>query len=316
MIRVEPRKPDPEDCKILAGITVSARKNTPLESDRSIEEIAKNIESLSISDDFQILVALNIREEIVGWTYYYTAFPLMTFISGFFPLKVSHESEDVAVALIEASKKNIAEIGHTRLELELEFPTKAHRTHSVKFVDWHRRCGFHFAAEEVRMKTDVGKIDLPELDLPPEHVLRNFTEVTYDQLEEVGFQIFEDSNDDLFLSMSHTEQKLTLKHYFDKTEPFIEEASWVLEREGKIIGFIITRMRDGEVLIGPVGILQEERGQGLANYIIASALASLKKIGKTSACLDMSITKPAAKKLYERYGFKDEYYKQFYYWSP
>lgn len=317
MIKVESRKLSSEECKVLANITITARKGTPVESDRSVDDVAKRIESLSTNDDFQLLIASDETGNIVGWTYYYIAFPLMDFISGFFPLvEENGDSEEIALSLIEAAKRDTVERGQSRLEIELVFPNEAHRAHSEKFVDLYGKCGFQFAAEEIHMKSDLSKIELPEIDLPHGYVVKKFSEVSYDKLEGPGFRTLEDSMEGLFLSMSHTEQKVTLEYFFDKSKPCIEDASLILEREGEIVGFVITRLNDDEPEIGPVGIVPEARGQGLASFLLVRVLKSLKDNGSTIAYLDTTLTNLPAQKLYRKYGFEDVYYKQFYYWSP
>lgn len=106
MIKVESKKLSSEESKILAGITISARKGTPLESNRTVEDVARGIEDLSTNDSFQLLIASDENGDIVGWTHYYVVFRLMDFISGFFPLvKESSESEKIALSLIEAAKR-------------------------------------------------------------------------------------------------------------------------------------------------------------------------------------------------------------------
>jgi ribosomal-protein-alanine N-acetyltransferase len=315
VIQVKSGKLSSEDCKKLARFNISTRRGTPLESNRSVVDIARSIESLSTNDGFRILTASDEDGDFVGWIYYYVAFPLMTFISGFYPV-VDDSAGDIASALIEASKNEIIERGHTRLEIELEFPSDVHRAHSDKLVELYRKCGFQFAAEEVHMKSDLSAIELPELDLPQGYMLRNFSEFSYDMLEGPGFQTLKNSKEGLFLSMSQAEQKVTLEYFFDKSRPYIEDASLILEREGDIIGFVITRQKDDEPDIGPVGLAPEARGKGLASYLLVRVLESLKDIGSTSAYLDTTITNLPAQKLYRKYGFEDVYYKQFYYWSP
>lgn len=166
------------------------------------------------------------------------------------------------------------------------------------------------------MKSDLSAIELPGIDLPQGYVLRSFSEVSYDMLEGPGFQTLKNSKEGLFLSMSHAEQKVTLEYFFDHSKPYVEDASLVLEKEGEIVGFVITRLRDDEPEIGPVGLIPEARGQGLASYLLVRVLESLKDIGSTSAYLDTTITNLPAQKLYKKYGFEEVYYKQFYYWSP
>lgn len=317
MIKVESRKLSQEDFKTLAEITLSARKGTPLETGRSFEETVESIEKLSANKDFQILVARDEKDTIVGWTYDYIAFPLMTFISGFFPLiDPTREPEEIALTLIKAEKRKIGEYGDTRLEIELVFPTKAHRELSETLVGWYQKCGFKFAAEEAHMKTDLKTTELPELDLPKNCTLRRFSEFTFEQLEGPGFQVFENSSDDLFLSSSHDEQRVTLEHFFDKSKPLIEEASLVLEEADKIVGFVITKKEGEEVEIGPIGVVPEARGKGLGSYLLVTALRKIKESGINAVSLDMSIANHPARRLYQPYGFKEVYHKQFYFWSP
>ncbi len=93
-----------EECKILASLNASVRQGTPLESTKTVDEVAQSIEDLSSNDAFQIIAASDEKGKIIGWIYYYTAFRLMTFISGFYPV-VDKQREEIALALIEASKK-------------------------------------------------------------------------------------------------------------------------------------------------------------------------------------------------------------------
>ena len=317
MIRVESKKLNVDDCRALAEITVSARKGTPLESDSDVEKFASDIKSVSTNDVYEILTASDEEGNVVGWIYYYVAIPSMTFINGFLPFVGEiHESEKIARSLIEASKKNVVERGHSRLEVELRLETDAQREYSEEFVQWYCECGFQLAAEEVHMSSDLSRIELPDLSLPQGCMLRNFSEVSYDMLEGPGFQTLKNSKEGLFLSMGLPEQKVTLEYFFDKSRPYVEDASLILEREGEIIGFVITRSDDDGPEIGPVGLVPEARGQGLASYLLGHVLKSLKDIGSTRVHLDTTITNLPAKKLYRKYGFEDVYYKQFYYWSP
>lgn len=317
MFQIESKTLGSQDCEILAKITKSARANTPLDSDKTIEEISKNIENLSKDNKYQILLALDEEGSVVGWTYHYVGFPLMAFISGFLPILVeSGRSDEIALALIEASKTDIVRQGFSRLEIELILPTDAHRAYSERFIEWYSSCGFQFAAEEVHMKSDLRAIQLPDLEPLQGYTLRKFSEVSYDMLEGPGFRTLKNSKEGLFLSMSHAEQKVTLEYFFDKSKPYIEDASLILEREDEIVGFIITRWNDDIPEIGPVGLVPEARGKGLASHLLVCVLQSLKDNGSTSVHLDTTITNSPAKKLYKKYGFEEVYFKQFYYWSP
>jgi GNAT superfamily N-acetyltransferase len=306
-----------EDCKKLAHLAINSRKDTPLGSDKSVDELAKSIENIVNDDTYQILTAYD-DGDLVGWMYYYVGFPLMTFINGYYPVVAEKpNSEEIALALIESSKKDFVKKDHTRLEIEIVFPTEAHRSYSSRLVEWYKKCDFQFAAEEIHMKSDLNSIELPKLDLPKGYTLRRFSEVSFEMIKAPAFRTLKDSKEGLFLSMRKPEQDVTIHYFFDKSKPYIEDASLLLEKERKIIGFVITRVGDdGEPDIGPVGIVPEARGKRLASFLLVEVLKSLKASGSNSVYLDTTLTNYPAQKLYRKYGFNDVYHKQFYYWSP
>lgn len=282
-----------------------------------MESVVDFFEKISMNDEYQILTGIGENGNIVGCIYYYIAFPLMAFIEGFLPIiDKSRNPKEIALSLIEIAKKSITEIGHTRLEVEFKLPTPAHRACSEKYVKWYRAAGFQFAAEEVHMESDLTAVDLPQLDLPQGYQTRKFSEMPYELLETPGYQAFEDSKDGLFSSMSLEEQKITIQYFFDKSKPHIEDASLVLVSQEKVVGFVITREKDNEPEIGPIGLVPNARRKGLGQYLLVSALKALKDSGFANVTLDMSITNLPAKKLYRKFGFEDVYYKQFYYWAP
>ena len=318
LVTIRSEKLSSEECKQLALLNISTRKGTPLESSKSEDEIAKNIENISNSDAFQVLTASDENGKLVGWIYYYIAFPLMTFISGFYPEVIqSQASEEIALALIEASKEEFVERGHTRLEIEVVYPSETHRIHYKNLVELYNKCGFQFAAEEIHMKSELNTIELPYLELPKGYAVRKFSDTAYEDLEGPGFRTLKDSKEGLFLSMSPAEQEVTIRYFFDKSRPCIDDASLIVMKDDEIVGFVITRWSDDkEPDIGPVGLVPEARGKGLASYLLVRVLKSLKEGCFSNAFLDTTITNYPAQKLYRKFGFEDVYYKQFYYWSP
>ncbi|MFW9961781.1 MAG: GNAT family N-acetyltransferase [Candidatus Thorarchaeota archaeon] len=315
MIEIRFNKLSQEDCKKLAALNIETRRGTPVQIDSSLEDITKSIENLSTSEGFRILTAHS-EGNIVGWLYYYVQFPLMTFISGYYPV-VDSDSEEIAKALIQAAKRETVERGHTRLEIEIVFPTQAHREYSKKLVNMYTKCGFQFAAEEIHMKCDLSTAALHKIDTLEGYAIKRFSDASYERLEEVGFRTLKESKEGLFLSMSHDEQIVTLQYFFDRSNPYIDDASLILERDGKIVGFVITRIGDdGEPDIGPVGLVPELRGKGLASFLLTNVLKNLRDSGSNSVSLDTTVINTPAQKLYRKFGFKDIHHKQFYYWSP
>ena len=317
MTHVESIRPSSDERQVLAEMTINARKGTPLETGKTVETLASDIEAISADRNNQVLVAVDDNRKIVGWISYYMGFRLMAFINGFLPVvDPMHEPEKIATSLIRASMEDIVDRGFSRLEIELILPTDAHRRLSQEYIEWYKNCGFRFAAEEAHMISNLSTVNLSEVLSPKESHLRKLSEACYKQLERPCLQTFQNSDDRLFRSMKPAEQEVNVRHFFRKSEPFIEDASLVLEREGKILGFVITRIKDDEAEIGPIGLIPGARGQGLGSYLLNLALTNLKSSNLTHASLDVSIENHPARALYKKFGFKDAYFKQFYFWSP
>jgi len=316
-VHVEYRKPDSRECEILAQLTQEERAGTILQSDMTLEQRVKSIEQLAAHDKVQFFLAFDDAGNIIGWTTDYIGFPPMSFISGFLPVVKTHpDSDAIALSLIEEEKRVCVENNHTRLEIELVFPTDAYRDYSKRYLHWYEKSGFQFAAEEIHMKANLTEINLPSLDLPDGYELKKYSELPIEELEMAGYRTFENGNDALFVSMSREEQKVTLGHFFNPSRPYHDESSPVLMKDDEIVGFVITRVEDNEADMGPVGLIPGFRGQGLGSYLLVHALRSLKSIEVEEVVLDMSLTNTRAHNLYTKYGFVDDYRKQFYYWSP
>lgn len=316
VLRIETRKPRNEECETLAEVAIAERSGTPLESQKTLNEHTQDIERIANDESYEIVIATE-DEIVVGWIYYYLRFKPMAFISGFSPIiEPRAESERIALALIEAVKKNIIDRGYTRLEIEFVLQSEEHYDLSKKYVEWYKKADFRFAAEEIHMQADLSALTLPRSEIPSEYTTHRFADVPSDRLEEPGFQAFESSEDRLFTSMNHAEQQITLRHFFDKSIPFVDDASLVIEKEDRIVGFIITRRRSDVIEIGPIGLVPEARRKGLGTYLLSHALYALEQCDELQVNLDVSVENTHARKLYTKCGFKPEYRKQFYYWSP
>ncbi|MDF1538088.1 MAG: GNAT family N-acetyltransferase [Candidatus Thorarchaeota archaeon] len=64
-------------------------------------------------------------------------------------------------------------------------------------------------------------------------------------------------------------KRINLEYWFDKSKPFYDEASLVLVKDEKIVGFVIAKPMGEQAEIGPVGLIREARGQGLGTILLA-----------------------------------------------
>ncbi len=105
------------------------------------------------------------------------------------------------------------------------------------------------------------------------------------------------------------------EYFFREILDRYSEAFFVVEIEGKVIGYIMCRMEGGISNFGlrwarrghivSVAILDEYRRQGLASELVAQSMNALETVYKAKeVILEVRVTNYAAIQLYEKYGFQ------------
>lgn len=89
---------------------------------------------------------------------------------------------------------------------------------------------------------------------------------------------------------------------------------WVAEMDGRVIGMLVIWLIVDEAHIATIATLAEFRRQGVANELLAYALASAIDEGAKSAFLEVRESNAAAQAMYRKYGFvetgrRTHYYK-------
>lgn len=78
---------------------------------------------------------------------------------------------------------------------------------------------------------------------------------------------------------------------------------FVLEKEGIIVGFYISRFVIDESELDTIAIKKEYRGQGLGEKLMNHYIKYCKSKGVKKISLEVRVTNEAAINLYEKYGF-------------
>ena len=99
---------------------------------------------------------------------------------------------------------------------------------------------------------------------------------------------------------------------FTEASSFRPGASFVAERDGVIVGFLLAGEHDADTAqrghrtgyVTRLGTVRSARGQGVGTVLVARALAAMRESGCTEAELDVDADSPTgAGRLYERLGF-------------
>ena len=92
---------------------------------------------------------------------------------------------------------------------------------------------------------------------------------------------------------------------------FVEKAS--SEGGEDVAGYIVFWIVDGEAHILNIAVKPEMRNMGLAKKLLSFSLGFMFEKGVRNAYLEVRTSNESAKKLYDRFGFKEVYVRKKYY---
>jgi len=308
------------DINELAKFSYNARYMSVFQNvNRTVAGIEQSLTEAAENDYERIILARD-REshEIIGKLACYIGFPEMVFIHRWDPVMAPLNNRDsVAGLLINQCKKYIKKLGFKRLEVTLSPILDGFEEVREDYQTLYEREGFHQATKEASMRIEMSKWN-PSLEIPtlPEgYSFESVNSRTNEEIEETVLRTFEASGDRLHLDMSPTQQRITFNHWFDRTRPF-HSTSIYLVRDNQVVGFSIGRAYSGVVSLGPIGLLPDYRGRGLAQILLHESLIKIKNDRAIKyAELEVDITNTPAIKLYTSVGFSPQHMQEYYSWT-
>ena len=141
-------------------------------------------------------------------------------------------------------------------------------------------------------------------------------QVSNEDLQEVVFDTFLQSDDQWFLKQNQVHQEGAIALWFNRGEAFDKESSLVFKKDGKYVGFIVVLVENDVPDLGPIGVHPDYRRENFGTVLVSLSLNRLKKKGYDTAILEVSVDNTPAVSLYEKLGFKKQYRIFLYGWSP
>jgi ribosomal protein S18 acetylase RimI-like enzyme len=191
----------------------------------------------------------------------------------------------------------------TRLEVCFTIENEAHKIHFLKQVKWYKELGFYRLAEEVTMELLLDKSILQTMTKPNNYEIRTLNQVNRDFLPQIAYEVFNDSEDMMFLSLGEEEKKVMCEKYFDVSEPIIEDVSFILLKDNNIIGFSVIKTNGDDAELNSIGIIPGHRNKGLAKLLLSLSLKKLIEKGFKKILLDVIKDNKSAYNLYLQVGF-------------
>jgi len=78
---------------------------------------------------------------------------------------------------------------------------------------------------------------------------------------------------------------------------------WVAEKDGEVVGYLISWLVEDEVHVGNIAVLPELQGEGVGKRLFSHCLSRAAALGVVRATLEVRVSNERAIALYESHGF-------------
>ena len=308
------------DINELAKFTYESLQSSRLrDENQTVAGIEQEYNKMAEDGNEMVLLARDSdSREILGKLKIYTGFPEMAFINKWDPIvKPNKTQEKVARSLVQRAKKYTRHIGYHRLEAYLS-PIKAGFEKVRREYQYlYESEGFHKATEEASMKVAMDKWTSPSnvASLPKGYTYEEVGKRTEEETLKAFHETFKISHDRLYLDMSPSEQQIANKHWYNRIKP-VHPASLFVIYDDKVVGFSIGHLEDDGINLGPIGLLPDHRGKGIARSLLNEGMKKIRDDKDIKyAELEVDVENTSAMKLYTAFGFTEQYRQEYYAWT-
>ncbi len=242
--------------------------------------------------------------QIIGWLVFFSIAPTTATIGRWHPIaQPGSTQKEISIHLLKTAITYSKEKKFERFEAELTGITSENEVVFELYKEWYESQGMHIATEELRLERDLTKPSLVEPVFPSGFHLRPLGQCTNAELEAPFFEMFDQSMDRFWLTLTMKQRKEAFQYWFDRNRPFVEEATTVLMKGEEMVGITVVRPIQESGMLGPIAVSPRYRRQGLGQALMAYSIQGALKSGVTKIQLEFDITNEPALKLYNELGF-------------
>ena len=290
------------DVQELTSLTYELWKITRPEINASIEGIGTWIKNL-VFDDVPVIVKAYKGEKLVGWILLFAhdskKLEINPWVLGGYPHVLPEPNRmEIAQLLLTECIDYALRNDHTRIELCYEKKDSKEKYPVDPSI--YPQCKLIEEDEIVFMSLSLADQKLSEEEFPKGVEIILLKEADDNDLYSCFYDSFSESGDRNFLSETDEERKEYFEEHFDKEDEMIDEASIVLVKGNKFIGFTLVKPTHGEGNghLWIMGVIPEYRGRQLGSKLLKHAIVTLKKQGYKTMSLVVDSANESALKLY------------------
>ncbi len=283
------------------------KRDSSLTENTTEESIQKYLtESVTRYCHDSILIAES-NSKIVGWLAFYSLTEgQIAHIYNWHPMIFSTKNEnEIAAELIQEAFLYLKEAGNDKVTIDFVPINEKTQSNYNKCLDWYSQVGVTEIQEESYYKKNITK-DSYEVNFPENYSVKLISETNLDEVFDCWLKIFTASNDSFFFSLDQKERKNFFYTSWDKKEPLINEASFVLFHKEKLIGLsrLLPKYEETDGYLAPIGIIPDYRRKGLSEKLLKLSIQKLKILNYQTMSFYASSNNLSAISFYKKLGFK------------
>jgi len=296
------------DINKISNFLFRVQKNSGyLGKDTTLKSIRKELKDLRKNYKFILFEGYE-NSQLIGLLLLFTNTPKFGLIWDWHPFVLPDVNKNKnAVALIKECIAFAEENDISRIEVCFGIQSEVSRKRYHEYFNLYNSLDFYHVIEEAEMELNLKEKKNKKITFPENLETKPITNIKFSDLIGSSFEIMNKSEDNMFLDLNEKEKLEVIKNYFEPSEQIIQDASFILTKGNKIIGYSIaksSRFGMKKAIIASFGIKPNFRNQGLGEALIVRSLKELINKNFEMVNLDVALENEPAYKLYSKVGFK------------
>lgn len=299
------RKWEDLDIRLLAEMTCEIRRYEGL-GDYSVDQVEEYLRNLHERFPIEIALLAIDEDKILGWIGIERVTEQIGEIGRWQPF-VTQETDrnNVAKQLISKINSYAQENGMSRMEIGFgEIDENNLGTYEQR-QSWYDSEGWNKLEDSYFMVVNKMDCVVQEPRLPEGFNLRHLIDVNNDTLYSCYQESFTTGQATWIYDMTEEQRRQEFEKNFNRSQQINESASFVVEKDGEIVGFALVIIRsDEEEHLESIGVHPSVRGKGLGKLMLWRVMQVLRSQDANGLSLGVDPVNIPAVKLYEKFGFE------------
>jgi ribosomal protein S18 acetylase RimI-like enzyme len=246
-----------------------------LEKDTTLESTRKELEEVRDAYKFILYEAYE-SNQLIGLLLLFTNTPKFGLIWDWHPVVSPNTDKDkVATELIKECIIFAKDNDINRIEVCFGIQKDNDIQRYREYLELYKALNFCHVIEEAEMELNLNGRNYKTIKFPGNFETKSIKDIEKSELYDSAFEIMNKSKDNMFLDLNEEQKWEVVKNYFKPSKQIIQDASFILTKGNKVIGYSIaksSRFGMKKAIIASFGIIPNFRNQGLGDALIVRSL--------------------------------------------